>query len=186
MTTLRAPQSSRAPPWRARVRRKALKKVLEAVALPEDPGLLEGGARREGLEGLDEPVGVEPFQELVDGPGAALDLGAQAIAVPLVPEAQGGHIDLEALAAMLEGQRLHLPVRVRNGHDRVAGAEIDADGQIVGLGHGGPRRTGGKGRTVYTPRLPEPSGNAGKGRIPYRHCDPGAVDGPLTRGRPAP
>ena len=145
--------------------------VLEAVALAEDAGFLEGGARREGLEGLDEPVGVEPFQELVDGPGAALDVGAQAIAVPLVPEAQGRHIDLQVLAAMGEGQRLHVPVRVRDGHDRVAGAEIDADGQIVGRGHGD---LGGRaeGRTVYTPRLPKPSGNVGKAAFPIGTATP--------------
>ena len=108
--------------------------VLEAVPLAEDPGLLEGRACRESLEGLDEPVGVQPFQELVDGPGSALHMGAQAIAMPLVPEAHGGHIDLQVLAAMVEGQRLHAPVRIGDGHDRVAGAEIDADGQIVGTG----------------------------------------------------
>jgi hypothetical protein len=43
---------------RAQERRE---QVLEAKALAEDPGLLEGGACGEGLERLDEAMSVQPF-----------------------------------------------------------------------------------------------------------------------------
>jgi hypothetical protein len=43
---------------------------------------------------------------------------------------------------MIEGQRLDPPLRIGDGHDRIAGTEIDADGKIMGIAHSSLERIG--------------------------------------------
>ena len=127
---------------RAQERRE---QVLEAEALAEDPGLLEGGAGREGLERLDEAMGVQPFQEPIDRERAALDPGAPARAVALVPEEKRGDVDRRARAAVVEGDGLGAPVRAGDRHHGVAGSEVDADRHrrgVAGALHRTPVRFG--------------------------------------------
>src|SRR5918993_191418 len=113
--------------------------VLETEALAEDPGFLEAGACREGLEGLDEAVLAHAFEEAVDRPGPALDERPPPRPDALGPEAQGGGVDAEAPAAVArEAQRLDPPVGMRERHDGVRRAEIDADRDGI-RGSGGHR-----------------------------------------------
>jgi hypothetical protein len=121
--------------------------IFEAVAVTENPGFLERRASRECLEGLDEAVGVASFEESIDRPRSPFDQGSAAVAVPLVPEAQGRHEDLIGCPPMREPERLDTPVPVRQRDHGVGRAKIDADRDIGGWnarhGGGSGRRRGG-------------------------------------------
>jgi hypothetical protein len=84
--------------------------ILEPEALPEDPRLLERVAGREGLERLEEAMSVQPLQELLDGVGTTLDPGLAARPAHLVPEAERRGVYVQALAPMIERDRLRAPV----------------------------------------------------------------------------
>ncbi len=131
---------------------KSREQVLEAVALTKDAGFLKRRACGEGLEGLDEPMGMQAVEKMLDGPRSALHMGAPAIPMTFVPEAHGGDIDLQRLARMIERHRFDPPIRIGDRHDRVARPEIDSDGEVAGRGgHGGSwgMRTGPHG--LYAP-----------------------------------
>ena len=113
---------------------KSREQVLEPVALTKDAGFLKSRACGESLEGLDEPMRAQAVEKMLDGPGSAFHMGAPPIAMTFVPEAHGGDIDLQRLAAMVERDSLDTTVRIGNGHDRVARPEIDADGEVAGRG----------------------------------------------------
>src|SRR5207248_1795378 len=119
-----------------------------------DPRVLEGGARREGLEGLDEAMRPDARQELVHRPGPALDPALQRALPALLPEAERGDEGGEVLFAMAEAHSLRRALRARQRQHRVARAEIDADRRHGGGGHGGGLGFGEAG--VYTPR-PRPA-----------------------------
>ena len=117
--------------------KKDAEQILEPVALTEDPGFLEGCAGRKGLERLDEAVRGQSFEELFDRPWAALDPGAQAVAVSLIPEAKRRHEDVEVVSVMIEGHGIDMARPVRHGHDGIARAEIDTKGNVVRMGRHG-------------------------------------------------
>ena len=133
--------------------------ILEPVALAKDAGFLKARACGESLEGLDEPMGAQTFEELLDRPGSAFHMGAPSIAMALVPEAHGGDIDLQASAAMLEGDGLDATARIGDGHDGVAGPEIDADGNVVGMGWHGGLASGSGGPDGLSGQAPEAKRN---------------------------
>ncbi len=101
--------------------------VLELEPPVEDPRVLEGAARRKGLEGLDETMRAGAFQELPDGPGAALDLRLRRCALALLPEAERRHVDAQHLLPAGKREDLDLAIGIGERDDGVGGAEIDAD-----------------------------------------------------------
>ena len=114
--------------------------ILECEALAEDARVLERGARREGLERLDEAMRAGPLEELLDRPRPALDARLQRAVASFLPEEKRRHVDAEQLAAAVELERLGASVRMRNGDHGVGRPEVDADGRAgAGCCHDGTR-----------------------------------------------
>ncbi len=123
-----APRSNPSPACRASVRRECRQQILELVALSENLRGVEGRARGERLERLDEAVDRAPFEELLDRPQAALGARMQPGARPVLAEAQRrSRRRCGVRPAMIESDGLDTAVAIGQRNHGVAGAEIDAD-----------------------------------------------------------
>ncbi len=113
--------------------------VLEPVAAAENLGVLEQGAGRIALEGLDEPR-LQRFLHIgLDGPGPGLhDTGARIIRRGMEADRRTERDDVGSIPRSIMGKdgQVGVAVGVRAGDDRVGRAKIDADRAGPGQGHG--------------------------------------------------